>query len=306
MNLTQIKVQMGLLQEQQDQVGGRRHQESETALLEGLAAFERALETELAQPDLLKFACRRLIEAMRLNSRDERPCLGLAFLFLSIEDIDAAGDYLMLARQLDYENPLALALDEMLRALRKGEPAAASVNQEQELDYDELYHQVLEQIEKQLAWLAGQLPPQVSLQKERIRLYEQIVQRLSSQQSRLRAQIAQVDAEIETGDLVHQLKQLEARLLDYRAALQQSQRLAEIETALTAAETELQAMIKHPKDLLAAMDGIYDRCDRFADTLEALGVEALQAQGFAVGSLLERYERYVALAQTAGDFLDDL
>lgn len=306
MNLTQIKAQMGLLQEQQSQVGQRRQQEAETALLEGLAAFEQALEGELSQPEVLKYACRRLIEAMRLNHRDERPCLALAFLFLSIEDIEAAGDYLMLARQLDYENPLALALDQMLRAIRQGETPAAEAFTEEEIDYDELYQQVLNQIEKQLAWLAGQVPPQVSLQKERIRLYEQIVQRLHTQQSNLQQQIEQVDTEIETGELIQQLKQLESRLLDYRAALQQSQRLSELEAGLLAAEVELQALMKRPEALAAELEAVYDRCDVFADELEALGVEEMKSRGLGVGSVLESYERYVALAQTAGDYLDDI
>lgn len=306
MQLTHLKDQLGFLKSQSNQLSSRRQEDAETALYEGLAALELALEHELAHPEILKHACTRLIDAVRLNHRDERPCLALAFLFLAIEDTETAQEYLHVARQIDYENPLALALDAMLKEIRSevsvpAEPTlpGAFNLDSANLDYDQLYDQLEAQINAQIAWLVAQPPPEASLQQERIQLYEKLVHSLSEQHQAIQTQMAIVDEEIETGDLVQRLRPLEQRLQRYRLVLQQSQTLEQLQTRITEQIARVQGQLVKPTSDFS-MDELFDCCDAFADQLDVF-----EQQGMPITLVTDAYTRLTVLAEQLQEFLDD-
>jgi hypothetical protein len=307
MQLTHLKDQLGFLKNQSNQLSSRRQEDAESALYEGLASLELALEHELTRPDILKHACTRLIDAVRLNHRDERPCLALAFLFLAIEDTETAQEYLHVARQIDYENPLALALEAMLKEMRSEGPAAPPeptvlnrVPQDaQELDYDQLYDQLEAQINAQIAWLVSQPPPEASLQQGRIQLYEKLVHSLGEQHQAIQTQMAIVDQEIETGDLVQRLRPLEQRLQRYRLVLQQSQTLERLHLDISAEIARVQAQIKRPTPDFG-MDELFDRCDAFADQLDVC-----EQQGMPIALVTDAYTRLTTLAEQLQEILDE-
>ncbi|PKL75634.1 MAG: hypothetical protein CVV27_14350 [Candidatus Melainabacteria bacterium HGW-Melainabacteria-1] len=285
--LKNIQERSGTLQE-------NRQSASEANLFQGIACLEKFQQDGFGDLDLLKLACRQLIQAMKANSLDDRPCLALAYTFLLIEDYETAGEYLGLAREIDRNNPLNAALGETMAELKRLPdeteqkiPVLAEIPStgEAALDYDALYDEVEASIVKQVHALMQQPPPKPSLNPTQVKQLEHLYQQLQNNHQAICRQIAVVDREIDVSELRVKLKPFEASLQRYEKALLASEQLKSLRNEL---DQELQKIEQASQTADAATDpgdipvleqtleSLLDHCDAYADQLDALHTSGVE------------------------------
>lgn len=323
-------MQLKGIEKKKSELDDKRQAFSEQELFKGIAHLEKFQLDGFQDPQLLKQGCVHLIEAMKRNRRDERPCLALAYLFVLIQDYPTANEYLQLARQLDPGNPLLTALQESIQEqlleelqtpqhqqAHPSQPtppppgelvtpfAATALTTEQ--DFDALYDKIETHLFAQVKRLAETPPPEVSLQPQQIAQLEDLWLALKESCQQLETQIAYVSQEIDTTALSAQLRPLILTSKRYQTALKVSQELALLQSELLAEISSIRRKItealglKHPTDLdrlESALEADLDQCDAFADR-----IDLLESQGQNVSEVVCHYQ---VLLETLDQYRDTL
>ncbi|PKL75400.1 MAG: hypothetical protein CVV27_15595 [Candidatus Melainabacteria bacterium HGW-Melainabacteria-1] len=294
----------------------QRHQRAQDQLVEGMKLLQRAHDEGFTQPLRLQQACSLLIEAIKQRRGDIRPYLGLAYIFMLLEDHAQAQKYVRQALTLEPDNPLVrsfqarIAEDHQRIAARRqtlrhspGPSAASIAAADQGLDYDALYETAQSEIRKLLRelMLAG-----LSAPVSNARGIAALEQRQAAQQAGHQAILAQlkiVDEDIDTADLVRLLKPVEAHLRRSQQVIELSKQLQSLAARLRE-DIELAAQIceeargtQDPADLEVLeenLEALLDNADGYAQSIEELqqqhqqlaDIETLYAQ------LQEQIESY--------------
>lgn len=298
-----------------------RHQKAEDFLYQGLAALQYAHETGYTRPEMLKQACVWLIEAMKANRSDTRPCIALAFLFMIIEDHATALEYLQLVLTAEPHNVFALALKETLqeqllskqsRQPHSGQATASATSglaqdaaDQEDVDFDQLYEHTRREILAAAHELmtapqpvAGATPQHVArLRAVRLRGH-QLLQDFQQQ-------LEELEQEIDTSALSRLLKPFEVHVRASERLLLLSERSVGLLERITALRqevlgTSLPVDSETVKQAEQVLETWLDSCDAFADELEALESEEL-----ALEPVLSHYEDLIAQVEKYREALDD-
>ncbi len=287
----------------------RRSEKSDHLYQEGVEAFEQAVKTGFKDRSHVLKACELLIQALKTNRSDVRPCLMLSYLFFVLEDFDTALDYLKPVLEKAPQHTQALSLRERIQeALTQPGPSKAS-----ESELIELRGWIQQAVHHQL----GQRMPQSVFSETELAVLQQQHQTLAQQNTRFLAQIQALEARFEVQALYQHLQPLEQKLTRLSQVIARSKSILQL---LDTLQQEIQntreavqelSMLSASADAASADFADIDRWDDFYETAldrsEAYAeqVEELTA-GHAQETLLEqRYQHFCDSVEHLADILDE-
>lgn len=297
----------------------RRAQEAEDYLYLGMAHLEQGIEEGFGKPETLKASCAALIESLKRNARDERPALVLSYLFMMIEDYETAQEYLSLAQEIHFENPMTQALKDSLNELIRAEAQAqqelsrietiANPAGEAEPDYDALYDRLEQFIVTQVQELSLQAPPVPGLDTLHYQNLKQQLQLLQANKSEIDQRLAVLEAEFDLTELRTQMRPFEIVVHRFQETCELSKAFRALLRDMKADITEMESLQEalqsssHEVDIMEMeqrLEGFLDRCDAFADQLDQWAEQRLE-----VSALTKTYEKLAQKLDKVQDSLDE-
>lgn len=308
---------MANLQQQSTGVRTQRHEQAEEDFYFGLICLDRFATTGYQDPELLKEACRKFIQSIQSNGRDERPHLAMAYLFALIEDFPTAQMYLASAQGLAFDHPMIGAIREVIRELQKqpasptapGGPALTLSESAEELDYDALYDEVESEIKRWVLEFSQHLNVQPSLRQDVLKSQRKTLQTLHETQEQIQQKIARVEEEIDTTELLQALKPLEVSVQRLEQALATSKQLQHLQTEMQNTQHSVSQIVNEAQRTEDAADipileenieVLLDHCDQFADQLDSFSARQVEVE-----SLLKTYDELVADLDELRNLVDD-
>jgi hypothetical protein len=287
-----------------------RQKSSETALSQGLNLLKQAHVEGFTNPRRLQEATRLLLEALRQQRTDFRPCLGLAYIFLLLEDSVTAQKYISQATRLAPGEALIHLFQERSQDIareRRQRPVVAEAAPAD--DFDHRYDACLLRIRLLSRQLMTTGVPEPGPDAALIQTLNTRLDTLERELAHISTEISELDQEIETTDLLRGLKPLATVAAHLRRHLQQSESL---QTLAGQMEADLEAchQICHEARLTAEPEDL----PILDENLEALldnfnGYEAelnRQYQQGAVSPLLSKlFEKLREAIETYQETLEE-
>ena len=292
--------------DQKQALAERRLQKAKESYQFALGCLREAKANGFRDKTLLSRACDALFLAIQTNRTDPEPLVSLAYLMLLVQENKRAMTYLKRALELAPGHADAQKLLDYLVAGPAPAPAQTALAPELPLwpdegpqDYDLLYEQCEQVMMGQFKQLMSKPQPQLALSQEALQELVTGVQQLESILEQIQRQLRVIDQEIEISELKYKLKPLntyqqrQSRLLaDSRIALQLLENISQDRRQVLAALRPV-----NPSRLAGPdIDGLLDRCDRYADQ-----IDAFENQAYAIAPLVSAYEEMVALLQEYQD-----
>lgn len=305
----------------------QRHGQSEKQLIDGLNLIEQAQAEGFSQPLHLQQAASLLTEAIKRNRAEIRAYLGMAYIFLLLEDHSMAQKYVHQALQLQPNNPLVRSFQ-----ARVGEDYQRVTKRRQELrnpaahpttaaaqpsrmtaadddDIDTLYDQTETHIRQMLRELMLAGMPQPAADSAGIRRLEQALETHQANYAQIMAQLKKIETELDTADLMRLVKPVEAHHQRYRQVISFSQLLKGLKDRLVAEIEQVKEITEEarntqdPSDIEVLeenLEALLDNADSFAQE-----IETLQQQNFPLAGLEDLYEQLQERLETYQDALEE-
>ncbi|PIQ23793.1 hypothetical protein COW36_16845 [bacterium (Candidatus Blackallbacteria) CG17_big_fil_post_rev_8_21_14_2_50_48_46] len=306
-----------LLQQQSSGFHSQRHDQAEEDFFFGLMCLDRFATTGYQDSDLLKEACRKFIQSIQSNGKDERPHLALAYLFALIEDYPTAQLYLASAEGLAIDHPMIAAIRKIIREIQKmstdslpeGPQADSAALSAEDLDYDALYDEVEDDIKRWVLEFSQHLNAHPSLRPDIIKNQRKTLEKLRETQDVINAKITRVEEEIDTTELVQALKPLEISQKRLEQALQTTVELQALQTEMHNTQSSVGQISQEAQQTEDAADipvleenieVLLDHCDHFADQLDQYSERQLDLE-----ILLKTYDRLVGALDDLRNLVDD-
>lgn len=203
-----------------------RQEQAQVSLKQGLALLQQAHREAFSRLELLSQAAEALIKAIQSNRSLPEPYLAMAYLFVLLENHEAARSYLKELLRLDPEHAEANSLLKEMTTLATAKPATGAVIMNQppvlktsagrlvpqrpaDIDYDGLYDQlevlIIQEVKKVSSIPPIQPHPSKAVLNDLTRYYEEIAGTLAT----IMAQLKIVEQEIETQELKSHLRPIE-------------------------------------------------------------------------------------------------
>lgn len=311
----------------------QRHGQSEHQLSDGMALVEQAQAEGFTQPGLLQQAASLLTEAIRRNRSDIRAYLGMAYIFLLLEDHALAQKYVHQALQLQPQNALVRAFQTRIgedyqrvaqrRQQLRNTPAsvhsatgsASDAGQPSRIatgdsdDIDTLYDQTEAGIRQMLRELMLAGIPQPVADTAGIHKLEQALATHRDNHSQIMHQLRQIEAELDTSDLMRLIKPIEAHHQRYSQVIAFSQVLKGLKDRLVTELEQVKEIIEEarstqdPADIEVLeenLEALLDNADAFAQE-----IETLQKQNYPLAGLEDLYEQLQERLETYQDALEE-
>ncbi|MEZ0372145.1 MAG: hypothetical protein ACAI44_23855 [Candidatus Sericytochromatia bacterium] len=317
----------------------QRQSASEKQLAKALGLLQQAHDEGFRQPLRLQEAAGQLVEAIKLRRTDVRPYLGLAYVFMLLEDHAMAQKYVHQALQLEADNPLAkkfqerIAVDYQRVAQRRqqqrsqphkqmpapdvtgSKPVPASTSPIESFDFDALF-EVTESRIRQLVrelMLAGMPGP--ADEAKGMSVLQQRLEKHRQAHTTILSELKVIDAEIDCSDLERLLKPVEAHLKRLEQVITVSQQLIalrsrikdEVEVVEQICEETRNCQDKADLEILEEnLEALLDNADGYANEIEALQAKLYPLEGIEglYGKLQEKIESYQDLLEEAHARLD--
>lgn len=295
------------MEQQVQALSAVRKEQSEKDFFSGLFCLLMAEQDQFQQSGVLIEATTHFAAALRKDRQSPWPYLGLAWVWLVLNEPDRARVYAQSALQYAPGHPDAEALLNGLRPLQElhqGKTARLA------LDYDSLYddfdriitHQVRVLLEAS-AELAPAFDP---------KSLAQLAQRhgaLNVLCQNLEQQLAILEQDVDTSGLKQRMRPLQMLQSRAHQALRCSHHIRElrgqIQEGLAVAQDQLN-WLQHVPDasqeagFLSEMESLYDLCDGLADAIDALESE----QNLEISPLAADYTRLAHAIQMIQERLD--
>lgn len=297
-----------------------RHGQAARQLDKGLDLLQKLQADNFNEPLRLQEAAGLLIDALKNNRRDIRPCLGLAYIFLILEDHQMAQKYVRQALEIEPQNAQVrdfqtrIAEDYQRVAARRDNlrlaPSLVSGETAKTHDLDKLYDECEGLIRNLLRELMVQGVAQPVADRRKLGVLEQNLQNYQQAFAHISQQLQVVDREIDCSDLLRLLKPIEAQLNKNKANLALSQHWIqlcqqlqdELTTVEQCLEEATQVSSKADLEILEEnLDALLDNADGYAQA-----IEDYEAQGHHVEPLLGPYEELQKKIETYQDLLEEL
>lgn len=308
--------QMQALAALSDSRNQQRQQLAETSLTRGLALLQQAHDEGFEMPLRLQEAAAALIEAIKFNRADVRGPLGMAYVFLLLEDHLMAQKYLSLAREIEAQHPLLQAFEQKLLAdqqriaLRGRRPAqTGSVDGGlARMDFDAQFDATasrLRQLLREVMTAAG-LPPLG--QPRELSAWRQQLQQQQKSCDTLLLELTTLEQEIDCSELRRLMQPIEAHLRRGEQAYADAQRGLQLQQKIRA-ETELVSTVsaetQQTQDaddlpvLEENLEAFLDNADGYLRQIEGFEARGLDAERVreALRQLQDRIENYQDLLE---------
>ena len=275
--------------------------------------------------DLLSEAAEALIIAIQNNRTLPEPYLAMAYIFVLLENHQAATSYLKEVLRQYPENADALKLLAEIEAKEKAArknlvaqgPARPAPTlpkplpeSPEEIDYDDLYESletlIIEEVRK-ISEYPNIPPTPKNKDLQEIKKYQQQVQ---SVLEKIQLQLQVLEAEIETHELLSKLKPLEILQKRYDISLHISQELQELLVKITEEQQLVQEQlgslveVESAEDLTIMeenLDSLLDGSDQIANQ-----IETFEQKGYACLEAEKSYSSLVKDIEKLQDAMDDL
>ncbi len=306
----------------------QRHGQSEKQLIDGLNLIDQAQAEGFNQPLRLQQAASLLTEAIKRNRAEIRAYLGMAYIFLLLEDHSMAQKYVHQALQLQPNNPLVRSFQ-----ARVGEDYQRVAKRRQELrsnpaarptqttaqpsrmtaadddDIDALYDQTETHIRQMLRELMLVGMPQPAADHSGILRLEQALETHQANYAQIMAQLKKIETKLDTADLMRLVKPVEAHHQRYRQVISFSQLLKGLKDRLVTEIEQVKEITEEarntqdPNDIEVLeenLEALLDNADGFAQE-----IETLQQQNFPLAGLEDLYEQLQERLETYQDALEE-
>lgn len=308
----------------------QRHGQSEKFLLEGLNLIDQANAEGFSRPLRLQEAASHLTEAIKHKRTDTRPYLGLAYIFLLLEDHNMAQKYVRQALQLEPTNQLAKAFQariaedfqrvsqrrqelrsttQLSRSKAPLAPVARLQSSADELDADALYDEAEAKIRQLLRDLMLAGLPNPAADSKGILALQQRYENYQQLHQGILKQLAIVDEELDTSSLQRLLKPVDAHQQRCRAIIAFSQELKGLKDSILQETEQVEAIIEEarstedPADIEVLeenLEALLDNADGYAQD-----IERLQTQNFPLAGIEDLYEKLQERLESYQDALEE-
>lgn len=290
----------------------------------GTALMRQAHQDEFKNPSILTQAGEAFVAAIQCNRTKPEPYLAMAYLFMLVENFEAAGKYAQEVCRLHPKNPDAILMVEQitksLHAQKKQQSAppqrpkpdfkAPLPESPEDIDYDELYDQTEALIIAEVQKIAHYPPPEPIGDPKKFKELSKYQKSLEAIIANIQKQLQIIDEEIETSNLVAKLKPLEIITKRYNATIELSQHVMalhqriEEEQQLVVAQLGSLTEIESREDLKIMeenLDSLLDGTDQIADE-----IDTLEQKGYSAKDTEKRYETLVKDVEKLQDAIDDI
>lgn len=290
----------------------------EQALQEGMQALANYQGSQFRLRAELRKACELLTEAMGADRSKPAPYVGLGYVFILLDDSQTAARLLTDALRKDPENADAKMFLEYLQVKnqRKAKkvaaapltpkPSAKMPVEDEEVDLDLLYDRTEARLITQLQLISQAAQPQVSVDKETGLAFRKRLRDFQAFLSEIREDIALIDTEIQTDELLQQLKPLDTMLKRYIQVDEFSQQLRVLRQRIRTESADVAAVIKQlnqysPTEVEQLTEKYLDSCDAVADQMDDL-----ESRGCPIELLDSDYKSWVAILENLQDNVEEL
>lgn len=309
--------QLQALTARKEELNQNRHSKSEEHFIKGMQALALAHQEDFSHKETVKSACTSLIESLKLNRQDIRPYLALAYLFTIVNAFDTAYEYLEAALELEPQNEVALAMQQVIGEQKQDivPPSSdtlpsLSVSQDgrSPIDYDALYDRIQIYIVAEVKKaMEIELPPPSS-EVEVSQFIDDKLDEYTEKYQYIKKELAILDEEIDTSDLERHAKPLQMivkRLEDNAAVTHQ---LTSIRTQLEFLDKEVDQLLEQiqtalPPQEMAVLErqveNLLDQYDAIADQLDLL-----EGKPYHWQPLLVKYEELIQKTELLQDEID--
>ncbi|PIQ26916.1 hypothetical protein COW36_16925 [bacterium (Candidatus Blackallbacteria) CG17_big_fil_post_rev_8_21_14_2_50_48_46] len=315
-----------------DEIGSlssKRHRESDVSFLNGMNLLEKAYERQFQDKELLLKASEAFMQAIQNNRMNPDPYVGIAYLFLLLNNTNKAIRYLNEARRVapSHENA-RLLLDSILEKEEIEKEMTGEVSEEQPFaetiafagdhlpvlgpdhDFDALYDDLEALLMEESRKLMDEpFDARPSLQAENLGPIEVRLTQLSKIYKHLDQQLSILDQEIDTSELRVRLRPLDVMKRRMEQVLSTTKSLQEIQSSSRLANKSAQQLFRtilsiqtreEAKLQEQSLEKLLDECDRIADMLDAIS-----ENGFSIAEIEDDYQQLVGTVETCQDLLDE-
>ena len=332
--------QMSALADLSETRNQQRQSVSEKQLAKALGLLQQAHDEGFRQPLRLQEDAGQLVEAIKLRRTDIRPYLGMAYVFILLEDHAMAQKYVLQALQLEPGNPLVQKFQERIAAdfqrvaqrrqqqrsqpLKQTQeaagdtgstPVSSSLSPIESFDFDALFDATESRIRQLLRelMLAG-LPGPADEAKGMSALQQRLEQHRQAHATIL-SDLKVIDAEIDCSDLGRLLKPVEAHLKRTEQVIVVSRQLIALNSQLKDEVGVVEQICEETRNcqdkddlevLEENLEALLDNADGYANEIEALQEKMYPLEGIEAlyGKLQEKIESYQDLIEEAHARLD--
>lgn len=305
-------------------LNAHREKLAQEHLEQGVALMRQAHEEEFKHPGLLTQAGEAFIAAIQYNRTKPEPYLAMAYLFMLVENFEAAGKYAQEVCRLHPDNKDAhLMIEQITKSLHEQKKQVAMPQppskpdfspslpeSPDEIDYDELYDQTEALIIAEVHKIASYPSPEPISDPKKLKELAKYQKALERIIANIQEQLQIIDEEIETTHLQTKLKPLEIVTKRYHSAIEISQHILalhqriEEEQQLVAEQLNSLPEIESREDLKVMeenLDTLLDGTDQIADN-----IDALENKGYAAKETEKKYESLIKDVEKLQDAIDDI
>jgi Tfp pilus assembly protein PilF len=316
------------LLEAQHKVAGQSTQTAKETYEAGAALLRQAEQTGFSDKSLLQEAGTLFSQALQQSPSYADPYLGMAQLFLLVEQKSKAHEYFSQAQRLQSQHPevrrmaplfmevKAPQISEEAKAADKAQALKEWLLQPKTLESASDYDQAYDKLEKFLQAfvrslsLQEQAPIHPSLDTDTLAELKQQSAELEIVEVHVLQTLKTLEDEFNLEPLEKQIWPLQVLLRKYRRALKDSQTYQEIQQQIAEALAQVRRVYDDlvfspsPEEIQALeqqLEGLLDLCDHLADQLDEL-----EQRQVGQADLTSEYQKLVLLVESLSEQLDGL
>ncbi len=301
--------ELASLQHKAKSLTDARHAKAQKLADQGLLLLAEAYRQGFREKRLLSQAHQQFLQALQQHRQNLTPYLGLAYLRALLGDQELAKKYLRAAMQIDAQHPEVQGLFLLLSGAKPPPPLQTSGPAANQIDLDHVAEQLeskLLQISSRLAKLKPQLG--LSLDLEQVLDWRQTAVSLNHSLKETEHAFSELETELD----VPGLRARQAACEQLCNQMIQTCRASSLAQSLNQEQEEsLQAVSKASAQLNSGqlseaeceqlIESLLDRCDQFADRLDAF-----ENEGYTISTLLAGYKRFMAAIEALRNQLEEL
>jgi tetratricopeptide (TPR) repeat protein len=316
------------LRQQSSQLASQRHEKSDSAYQQALAALSKAQASGFKDKIALKEASQMFLKAIQMARGKAEPYVGMAYLLLLLGQQQQAVRYLTQARDIDpdhqdtqkllsyLQNPAAFAPPESQPPQHATPPAHAQERSglnrlersapgpvRSESKQDDIRTRLTE-----LSYQASQLPLEITLDRKQIKHIEKQLQDWEDCLDHLQEDIADLEMLENVNGLQRSVQVLERRIEKLQQLHRDSLHLSQVREGILDVQFEVRATLKDetlegtaPEALEERLEHFLDECDRLADL-----IDEAEGRGLNTQSVAAAYEALASDVEQFQDAVDDL
>ena len=312
------------LRQQSSQLASQRHEKSDNAYQQALAALSKAQASAFKDKGALKEASQLFLKAIQMARGKAEPYVGMAYLLLLLGNPQQAVRYLHQARDIDpghedtqkllsyLQNPAAFAAPETSASRHSHPPEgtgpkrlerAPLAQETPALKQTELRNRLTE-----LSYQASQLPLQITLDRKQLKQIETQLQDWEDRLDHLQEDIAELEMQENVNSLHRSVQVLERRIEKLQQLHRDSLHLSQERESILDVQFEVRAVLKDEAFETTAAETLEDRLENFLDECDRLAdlIDEAEGRGLDTQAVASAYEALAADVERFQDAVDDL